>query len=252
MIDLHCHILPGLDDGPYRMEQSIEMARAAYMDGTHVIVATPHNRDVVQRSSVLKAKALATRLKRELEKRSVPLQALFGMENHLELDTPEQVERGAALPIEGTRFILIELPFEIYPFYTEDTLTKLFDMGLRPIVVHPERNEPIQRNPQLLADLVGRGALAQVTAGSLLGAFGETVREVSVELLRRGLVHVMASDGHDAHGDRAPILSAGVDAAARVVGMPAARRMVEDIPLAIIEDGDPVTDGLGMGGSGGR
>ena len=252
MIDLHCHILPGLDDGPTGMEESVEMARAAYGDGTRVIVATPHNRDVVQRSSVLTARAQATRLNRELEKLSVPLRTLFGMENHLELDTPEQVERGAVLPIEGTRFILIELPFEIYPFHTEETLTKLFDVGLRPIVVHPERNERIQRNPQLLAGLVSKGVLAQVTAGSLVGAFGETVREVSEELLRRGLVHVIASDGHAAYGDRAPLLSAGVYAAASVVGTPAARQMVEDIPLAIIEDGDPVTDGLVMGGSGGR
>ena len=252
MIDLHCHILPGLDDGPSVMEESVEMALAAYREGTRVMAATPHNRDVVGRSSISKARALTERLNRDLEARSVSLRLLFGMENHLEMGTPEQVDRGLALPVEGTRLILIELPFELYPFHTEETLQRLMDRGLRPVIVHPERNEPIQRNPQLLADLVGRGALAQVTAGSLVGAFGETVREVSEDLLRRGLVHVIASDGHAAHGDRAPLLSAGVYAAARVVGMPAARRMVEDIPLAIIEDGDPVTDGLGMGGSGGR
>ena len=93
---------------------------------------------------------------------------------------------GAALPIEDTRFILIEMPFEIYPFHTEATLQKLLDMGLRPIVVHPERNEPIQRDIRRLADLVGMGAyLSRSPPGSLAGYFGETAREVSNELMRR-------------------------------------------------------------------
>ena len=170
------------------------------------------------------------------------------MENHLEMDTIEQVDMGAARTIEDTRFILIELPFEIYPFHTEQTIMKLLDMGLRPIIVHPERNEPIQRNPQLLANLVYKGALSQVTAGSLTGAYGERVREISEELLRRGLVHVLASDGHAARGERAPLLSHGVEAAAKVVGQRAARRMVEDIPLDILNDRDPAIDGwLGTG-----
>ena len=249
MIDLHVHILPGLDDGPSNMEESLKMTLAAYRDGTRVIVATPHNRDVVQRSSVSQAKALVKELRRELAERSVPLTVLFGMENHLEMDTVEQVERGAALPIEDTRFILIELPFEIYPFHTEETLQKLMDMGLRPIVVHPERNEPIQRNTQLLAGLVRMGTLVQITAGSLTGYSGETAREVSEELLRSGLAHVIASDGHAPNGNRAPFLSPGVEAAARIVGMKTARRMVEDIPLAIVENRDPVIEGLGVGES---
>ena len=240
MIDLHTHILHGLDDGPSSMEESVEMALTACRDGTRVMVATPHNRDVVHRSSVLAARALAARLNRELTARSVPLKALFGMENHLEMDTPEQVDRGAALPIEGTRFILIELPFEIYPFHTEDTLMKLLEMGLRPILAHPERNLPIQRNIDLLAGLVSREVLVQITAGSLAGYFGETVREVSSELLRRGLAHVIASDGHAARGDRAPLLSPGVEAAAMLVGERAARRMAEDTPRAIVEDRAPV------------
>ena len=235
MIDLHCHILPGLDDGPLRMDESVEMAMAAYRDGTRLIAATPHNRDVVQRSSVIAARDLVSRLKRELKKRSVPLTVLFGMENHLEMDTVEQVDMGGAWPIEGTCFILIELPFEIYPFHTQETLQKLMALGLRPVIVHPERNIPIQRNPRLLADLVAGGALSQVTAGSLTGAYGETVQGVSEELLRRGLAHILASDGHAARGERAPLLSAGVEAAARLVGMPAARRMVEDLPRAIIQ-----------------
>ena len=146
MFDLHSHILPGMDDGPSNMEESVEMALMAYRDGTRVMAATPHNRDVVNRSSISRAKALVDELNREMETRSVALKVIFGMENHLEMNTPEQVDRGVTLPIEGTRFILIELPFEIYPFHAEETLQKLLSRGLRPIVAHPERNIPIQRS----------------------------------------------------------------------------------------------------------
>lgn len=237
MIDLHCHILPGLDDGPSSMEESVEMALTAFRDGTRVIAATPHNRDVVQRSSVSAARESVSRLKRELKRRSVPLTLLFGMENHLEMDTPEQVDAGAALPIEGTDVILIELPFQIFPFHTGETLQRLLEMGLRPVVVHPERNEPIQRDPHLLADLVRIGVLSQVSAGSLMGHLGETVRDSVNDLLRRGLAHIIASDGHTARGERAPMLSGGVEAAAGIVGQAAARRMVEDTPRAMIQRG---------------
>ena len=169
MLDLHCHILPGIDDGPPTMEQAIEMAVAAFRDGTRTIVATPHSRDVNERGSIACVRALAERLKAELRTRSIPLDVLLGMENHLALDTPEQVDAGAALPIEGTRCILIELPFEFYPYHTRDTLRSLCNRGLTPVVVHPERNLAIQRDARLIAVLVEDGAFTQITAGSLTG-----------------------------------------------------------------------------------
>ena len=202
MIDLHVHLLPGLDDGPSSMEESIEMAALAYRDGTRIIAATPHNRDVVGRSSISHAKALVERLRRELAARAIDVRILFGMENHLEMDTPQQVDNGLALPIEGSRLILVELPFELYPFHTEETLRKLIDRGLRPMIAHPERSEPIQRSPALMAGLVDMGVLGQLTAGSLDGSYGDAAREASNELLRRGLAHVIASDGHGARTRR--------------------------------------------------
>ncbi|MBF8266590.1 MAG: tyrosine protein phosphatase [Dehalococcoidia bacterium] len=236
MLDLHNHMLPGLDDGPSSMEETLEMARLAYEDGVRTIVATPHGRDVAEKSSLSAVRALVDQLKGELRTRSVPLKVLLGMENHLEMDTPEQVERGLAIPIEGTHYILLELPFPSYPLYTEEVLFKLQIKGLHPIIVHPERNAPIQENPQVLAGLVQKGALAQLTASSITGAFGRDTQRVSRELLRRGLVHIIASDGHDARGNREPILSTGVAAAARVVGKEASLRMVVDIPQAILQD----------------
>ena len=235
MLDLHCHILPGVDDGPSTMEQSIEMATAAFLDGTHTLVATPHSRDVNERSSIACIEALAAQLNERLRARSIPLDVVLGMENHLALDTPEQVDAGNALTIEGTRCILIELPFELFPYYTRDTLRTLLSRRLRPVVVHPERNRAIQRDPQLLASLVQDGAVSQITAGSLIGDTGPDAQRTAKELLRLGLAHVIASDGHAPSGARAPLLSRGVAAAAAIVGEEAAHRMVDSVPRALLQ-----------------
>ena len=236
MLDLHNHLLPGTDDGPIGMEESIEMAQMAYEDGTRVIVATPHGRDVVEKSSLPAVRALVDRLNQEIAARSIPLKILLGMENHLEMNTPDLVDQGLAIPIEGTRYILIELPFQSYPLYVDEVLFKLQLKGLRPIIVHPERNSRIQDNPHILAGLVQRGVLGQVTASSMTGAFGGDAQRSSRELLQRGLVHIIASDGHTAGGKRDPILSVGVAAASKIVGKEAALRMVEDTPQSILQD----------------
>ena len=242
--DLHNHILPGVDDGPPDIEQSVEMARMAYNDGTGVIVATPHNRDVAARSSLHAVIALVEELNRRLDALSIPVQVRLGMENHLEMDSPEQLDQGTAIPIDGTRFMLVELPFEFFPLYTEETLFRLQLKNLRLIIVHPERNARIQSNPELLADLVQKGAFAQVTAGSITGDFGKPAQKSARELLRQNLVHIIASDSHAPVGRRVPILSSGVAAAARFVGKEGAQRMVEEIPGAILQDRIPDTQGL--------
>ncbi len=239
MLDLHNHILPGIDDGPSTMEESVEMAMMAYADGTRTIVASPHNRDVNERSSISFAMSLVEQLNQEIQAKSVPINILMGMENHLEMDTVDQVEKGLALPISGTRYILIELPFEFYPFYTEDVLSKLQVNGFKPILVHPERNQSIQDNTQILANLVQKGVLAQVTAGSISGLLGKANQKTAHELLEQNLIHIIASDGHTSRGIRTPLLSPGVASVARVVGDEAARRMVEDIPQAVLHDKAP-------------
>jgi protein-tyrosine phosphatase len=244
VLDLHTHILPGVDDGPSTMEESVEMARLAYEDGTRTIVATPHNRDVTERSSLSDVRDLADRFIQELHAQSIPLRVLLGMENHLEMDTAEQVDNGLATPIEGTHYILIELPFEFYPFYGEEVLFKLQIMGLHPIVVHPERNLAIQDNAEILAKLVQKGALAQLTASSITGIFGKESQRSSKELLQKNLVHIIASDCHTAWGTRKPLLSSGTAAAAKIVGKEVAIHMVESIPEAILQDRKPELDEL--------
>lgn len=236
MLDLHNHLLPGVDDGPATMEESVEMAIMSYEDGTRTIVATPHNRDVNERSSISYVKYLIEQLNQKIHAQSIPLTIILGMENHLEIDTAEQVDNGCALPIEGTKYILIELPFEFYPFYTDDVLFKLQLNGFRPIVVHPERNLAIQEEPELLANLIEKGALSQVTAGSIDGTLGRRHQMAARSLLRQNMVHIIASDGHTSRGIRKPILSSAVLAASKIVGDDMAQKMVETIPSSILQN----------------
>ena len=114
-VDIHSHILPGIDDGPSHIEDSIKMAKVAYSDDTSVIVATPHDRDVSAKFSSSKVVSLVNTLNQSLREQSIPIKVLVGMENHLAMDSPEQFDKGIALPIEGTCSMLIELPFEFVP-----------------------------------------------------------------------------------------------------------------------------------------
>ena len=236
MLDLHNHLLPGVDDGPTTFEESVAIARMCYLDGTRTIVASPHSRDVTERSSISNVRSILNKLQSALDSHSIPIRLIFGMENHIELNTPEQVKTGKHLPIGTTRFILIELPFEFYPFYTDDVIWKLHLAGLIPIIVHPERNRIIQHDPEILYSLIQKGALSQITAGSITGTLGLNCNEAAKNLLRVNLVHLIASDTHAVAGIRKPDLADGVEAAGAIVGHTKAMKMVHDIPRDILED----------------
>lgn len=236
MYDLHSHILPGVDDGAKTADESVEMARVAAESGTSFILATPHRKDVTEAWSVAHVRELAARLNARLRDLGVGLTILVGMENHLDVDLPAEASAGTALPMNGSRYILVEMPFFGRPNYVEDTLFQLQLQGLTPVLAHPERIQAFQEDPGFLARLVERGMLSQVTAGSLLGHFGGRARRFTGLLLRRGLVHVIASDAHSPSGPRSPRLPPGLKAAAAVVGMERARSMVLETPRAIVED----------------
>ena len=158
------------------------------------------------------------------------------MENHLDLELPEDLEKGRALPINGTRYALVEMPFFGNPNYMEDVLFQVQLQGITPVLAHPERIEAIQKDTDLLAKFVERGMLTQITAGSIVGHFGRSVRRFTHGLLRRGLVHIVASDTHTPEGPRSPELGEGLVAAAKIVGEERARAMVVDTPKAVLDD----------------
>jgi len=244
VIDLHCHILCGLDDGAEDMEASIAMARLAYDDGIRTIVATPHGVSFggLWRSgcSVEETAERVTELCEELSANGLAgLGIMGGVENYIEPQLAKRFDEGSAFTLAGTRYILVELPFQSYPAFTDQALFELQARGLVPIIAHPERNLSMQRQPQLLERLVERGMMTQVTAASLLGTYGSTTRKAAEEFLLRGLAQVIASDAHGTENQRGPALSPGVAAAQRLVGEERAWAMVTTTPEAILADERP-------------
>ncbi len=236
MYDLHAHILPGVDDGARTPEETLEMSRVAAETGTRVVLATPHRKDVTEESSVAHLRRLIADMNAQNAEHGVDVSLALGMENHLDEDLPAEVKAGRALPMNGSRYILVEMPFFGRPDFIEGTLSEVQDMGLTPVLAHPERIEAFQHDVDLLASFVERGMLSQITSGSVVGTWGEEVQGFTHELLEMGLAHVMASDTHSPTGLRSPRLGVGIEAAAEVVGIDCAMAMVVDTPLAILED----------------
>ena len=234
MVDLHCHILPGLDDGPPDMETSLEMAQLAVADGIDTIVATPH----VLSGKPLPAaqiRAATQALNETLRQREIELVVLPGAEVEMQARLPELVRTGQIMtPGDKGKYLLIELPFMGIPRLLEQMCFELQVTGITPILAHPERTELGGRKPQILEALVERGCLLQVNAGSVLGRNGRQSRRVALDLLRSGLAQILASDAHDPYY-RPPELST-----ARTELVQAAKnvnfdRLVEDVPRSIIE-----------------
>lgn len=235
MIDVHCHILPGVDfDGPPHKEDVLAMGRIAAADDIRQIVVTPHIKDVVHTPEFLREQVL--RLNEAFEKNGIALEILQGAEVNTMVD-PSQFRD---YTLNGTGYVLLEFPHSHLPRNAAEIVFNAVLEGLSPIVAHPERNPSIMRKPELATELVEAGALLQLTADSVLGGFGPESRECSLYLLERGLVHVLATDAHSPTW-RPPVLSRGAKAVARVLGKTEARRLVTDNPAAIIA-GKPLHD----------
>ena len=236
MYDLHTHILPGVDDGAKTPEETLDMARTAVAEGTKVMLETPHRRDITEKRSVGYIQDLLDEMNDMIHRSGIELDLRLGMENHLDIDLPEEVSAGRALPMNGSRYILVELPFFGVLNHVEDTLLRIQLAGHTPVLAHPERIETFQRSPDLLAGFVNAGMLSQITASSITGHFCKRVQRFTRTLIRRGLVHIVASDAHSAEGPRTPKILRGLDVIARLVGEQRAWAMVIDTPKAILED----------------
>ena len=207
MIDLHCHILPGLDDGPINLDFSLSMARAAVDAGTQLMVATPHIRadyDVNPEEIEPRVDLLNERLHRE----GLPLRILPGAEVGWASASDLDDKLLSKLSLGSGNYVLLESPYGRRPVDIESIIQGMSDRGYKVILAHPERCPLFQRDGDRLARLVDKGVLCSITAGSMSGRFGAPVRRFTVEMLRRGLAHDVASDAHD-HVHRPPGLAAG-------------------------------------------
>lgn len=211
MIDLHCHLLPGIDDGPATIEQSVALARAAAAAGTATIVATPHaSARYPNRAATIQR--LASELGARLRAESVAIEIRVGAEvamTHAEEIDPQELSQ---LRLGKGPWLLLEPPFLPAALGIDRAVAELCEQGHRIVLAHPERCPAFHRDPGLLRELVADGVLTSITAGALVGRFGKTVRRFASRLLADGLVHNVASDAHDWHR-RPPGLAAELEQA---------------------------------------
>lgn len=196
MIDIHCHILPGLDDGAADVSISLEMARLAVAEGIHTVIATPHHRNGRYDNPAEVVEAAVAQLNHELAEQSIPLTVLSGQEVRVHSDLLDGLESGEICRLHRTPYLLLELPSHSIPDEMENLLYELSVMNIIPIIAHPERNAAIMSEPEQLLTLLDNGAYSQITASSVNGLFGSTVQKTALELCKRGMVHLIASDAH--------------------------------------------------------
>ena len=261
MIDLHNHILPGLDDGAEVLEESIEMCRISFRDGIRTIVATPHILPGIYENNRPTILAKVQELNEAIKKFGVrssgfgvknldpitqypndsitELEILPGADIHFSFDLLQRYENGEIVAVNDLgRYLMVEFEFQGIPYKAEEALFQLLTKGIVPIISHPERNFEIGHNPKRYYEMIRMGCLGQVTAMSLTGEFGPEIKQIAEKLVKKRLIHIIASDAHSA-GRRPPILSSGVKAAEKIVGKKEAQKMVTEYPQAILEGRKP-------------
>lgn len=198
MIDIHCHILPIVDDGPVDMEESLIMSNQAVEAGITHIFATPHHLNekyVNVKSEIINRVA---RLNEGLQQNNIPLTIHLGQEVRIHRDIFTSLEKEEILTLDdnGT-YLLLELPSGKVPTYTQEVIYELLLKGITPIIVHPERNKELIANHKLLFELVQEGALTQLTSGSIIGNFGKSIQSFSKKIIQHNLAHFIATDAHN-------------------------------------------------------
>jgi protein-tyrosine phosphatase len=235
MIDLHCHILPGIDDGAKSLDQSLDMARLAYADGTRLIACTPH---VFPPSYPLDTAAISAhvaQLRRALEAHSIRLNLVIGGDVHLLPDLSDRLTSGQAPTLNGSRYFLLEPDHVIVPPNFVASIKSYLEIGFIPIITHPERLVWLPSHYDLFCEAEEAGAAVQITAGSVVGLFGKRARAWAERMLIEGRVDLIASDAHDDR-HRPPGLSAAMATAESLIGATAARSLVFDNPLRILRN----------------
>ena len=197
MIDIHCHILPGVDDGAQNINESLDMARAAVDNGIHKVVATPHHKTSRYNNPKSAIVEKVNELNELLQENQVPLEVLLGQEVRVFGELLEEYKNEQLLTVNLQNYVLIEFPSNHVPSYTEQLFYDIQMIGLTPVIVHPERNSQIVEQPDKLYHLIEKGALSQITASSITGDLGKKIQKFSFRLIDANLTHFIATDAHN-------------------------------------------------------
>jgi protein-tyrosine phosphatase len=248
MIDLHCHMLPGIDDGARDLEMALKMARLAVADGITMTACTPHIYPGRFENTHAGIHEACEKFQRELDAAGIALQLTYGADIQVAPELTERLVDGTLPTLHGSRYFLFEPPHHVSLPPLNDMLEETLLAGFVPIVTHPERLFYVEADYDKFVEAAHSGAWIQLTGGSLLGRFGRRAKSVSERFLKDGITHLLASDGHNLK-NRRPELGSARDVAARIVGEEEADRLVQQRPAAVIAntspDNIPLPPGLG-------
>ncbi|MBW3599848.1 MAG: capsular biosynthesis protein [Planctomycetes bacterium] len=231
-VDIHCHLIPDIDDGARSWEESLAMARMAAADGTGTIVVTPHQLGAYGHNTGDVVRARTRQLQQFLDDHDVPLRVLPGGDVRIEAEMIAKLRTGEVMSLADRRkHVLLELPHEMY-FPLEPVLDDLASLGMVGILSHPERNQGILESREILGPLVDRGCLMQITAGSLMGTFGPHCQQLSEWMLEQGLTHFVATDAHSSKSRR-PLMGRAFERVAELVDWSAAVQFCCHNPAAV-------------------
>ncbi len=237
MIDLHCHILPGLDDGAKSLEEAVEMAQIAEDEGIERIIATPHlfrENYLYEDLGIIEEKR--KELSRALKVNNIHLELLSGAEVHIAHNLMEEIRKNRnSLVVNRSSYMFVEFPSRHVFSGAKELFFELMSEGIIPIIAHPERNSVFVRNPSFLYELIQMGSLAQANSGSLSGMYGRGAEQAVCRFLEMNLIHFIASDGHNTNA-LAPRLSEARERAERIIGKEGATALVKGNPGAVLED----------------
>lgn len=235
MIDLHCHLLPGIDDGPATLDDALALARMSAAQAITTIACTPHILAGVYGTAGPNIRAATALMQAALDEAGIPIDLVVGADLHVAPDNVASLRSGAALALNDTRYVLLELPHHLLPPRMDHALFDMMAAGYVPVLTHPERMGWIERGYGLVTRLAQSGVVLQITAGALTGAFGSRVRYWSERMLDDGLVDLVATDAHGATR-RPPLLAEAYEVVVRRAGPDRARRIFFDVPEAILAD----------------
>jgi protein-tyrosine phosphatase len=238
MIDLHCHIIPGIDDGAASVEMALDMARAFVADGVAAVACTPHILPGLYHNTGAQIREATAWLQGVLDAERIPLHLVTGADNHVVPGFVEHLRSGHLLTLGDSRYVLVEPPHHTLPARLDEFFFGIQVAGYVPILTHPERMGWIKSNYSLIQQLARTGVWMQITSGSITGAFGRGAQYWSERMLGEGLVHIIATDAHDTQR-RPPVLGESRAHAARIVGDEEAYHLVVTRPQGVLANVPP-------------
>lgn len=236
MIDLHCHLLPGIDDGPKAMVQSLGMARHAVANGIRQCVVTPHIVPGCYENDIHTIQPVYQAFRDQLENDGIPLQVRMAAEVRISAELPALIAQ-TKIPFigswEGKQVLLLEFPHDHIPLGSDKLVTWLLARDVQPMIAHPERNKAIMRQPDKVLRFVDLGCLLQITAGSVTGGFGQDVQRIALSLIQQGVATALASDAHNLE-KRKPDMTPAVEFLMPLIGEERVNQLIMSNPARML------------------